>query len=82
LVHYINILFIIIIILVIAELVIYFTNNEIENTVRKSRSAEALYCLQSFKKKLFNQLLHMINSVYLYREESKPLFNKVSNFHN
>ena len=62
---YINILFFTII-LVIVELVIYFTNNEIKNLVWKVCSTEALYYLQPFKNKSFDQLLHMIyNKVIL-----------------
>ncbi|RIA94625.1 ribosome 60S biogenesis N-terminal-domain-containing protein [Glomus cerebriforme] len=61
----------------IAELVIYFTNNEINSVIWKTRSAEALYCLQPFKSKLFDQLLHMINSINLYKDRSMSLYDEV-----
>ncbi len=62
--------------LVIAELVIYFTSNEIENAIWKTRSIEALRCLLLFKSELFNRLLRMTSSAELHRG---GLYDKVSN---
>lgn len=76
---YINRLYFIII-LVIAELVVYFTNREIKNIVWKTRSAKALNSFQPFKNKLFNQLLYIINSVDLYKDKNTSIYEKVSNF--
>ncbi|CAG8560992.1 3093_t:CDS:10 [Funneliformis mosseae] len=61
----------------IAELVIYFTNNDNENIIWKTRRVDALRRLLPFKSKLFNRLLCMTNSENLHRDGNMLLYNKM-----